>query len=374
MNVRAPRRATSAMFLICGTATSAWAPMIPFVKSRLGLDEGTLGLVLLVFGGGSMVAMPLAGLAIHVWGSRKVVGIASVASCLALPLLAAPIGTAAVAASLFAFGAALGALDVSMNAQALAVQHAARRPIMSGFHALFSVGGLIGAAVVSTLLQAGAPLIHCALAIALVLAVIALFEQRHLVADYGTENAGGFTIMPRAAVLGLGALCFMCFLGEGAVLDWSAVFLREHRGVDVALAGVGYAMFSVAMAVVRLTGDHLTHRLGGRLTLQLGGALAAAGYVITALVPSPAGALTGFVIVGIGAANIVPVLFSASGKVPGVPPGIALATVTTIAYAGLLLGPALIGFVADATTLPIAFLLVAALFGAIAVTGGRAAD
>ena len=155
VNVGAARRATSAMFLICGTATSSWAPMIPFVKARLGLDEGTLGLILLVFGGGSMVAMPLAGVAIHVWGSRRVVALTSLATCVALPLLALPLNAALVTATLFVFGAALGAMDVAMNAQALAVQHAAARPIMSGFHALFSVGGLAGAALLSALLRAG---------------------------------------------------------------------------------------------------------------------------------------------------------------------------------------------------------------------------
>jgi len=371
VNVGAARRATSAMFLICGMATSSWAPMIPFVKARLGLDEGTLGLILLVFGGGSMVAMPLAGVAIHVWGSRRVVALASLVTCAVLPLLALPLNAALVTATLFVFGAALGAMDVAMNAQALAVQHAAARPIMSGFHALFSVGGLAGAALISALLHAGVGLVPCAAGIAAALAVLALSQQRHLVADHGTAEGGTFTIVPKPAVLLLGALCFMCFLGEGAVLDWSAVFLREQRRVDVSIAGIGYAAFSVAMAVMRLTGDWITHRFGPTRVLWIGSALATAGYLAVAAIPSAAGALAGFVIVGIGAANIVPILFTAAGRVPGVPAGIGLATVTTIGYAGLLLGPALIGFVADATSLQLAFVLVAAMFAAIAVSGRR---
>ena len=254
MNVGAARRATSAMFLICGTATSSWAPMIPFVKARLGLDEGTLGLILLVFGGGSMVAMPLAGIAIHVWGSRRVVSLASLATCAALPLLALPLNIGLVTATLFVFGAALGAMDVAMNAQALAVQHAAARPIMSGFHALFSVGGLAGAALLSALLHAGVGLAPSAIGIAVVLAILAVSQQQHLVADHGTADSGSFTIVPKPAVLVVGALCFMTFLGEGAVLDWGAVFLREHRQVDVSVAGIGYAAFSVAMAIMRFDG------------------------------------------------------------------------------------------------------------------------
>jgi predicted MFS family arabinose efflux permease len=371
VNVVAARRATSAMFLICGTATSSWAPIIPFVKARLGLDEGTLGLILLVFGGGSMVAMPLAGVAIHVWGSRRVVALASLVSCAALPLLALPLETALVVATLFVFGAALGAMDVAMNAQALAVQHAAARPIMSGFHALFSVGGLAGAAVLSVLLRAGFGLAACAAGIAAVLAALSLSQLQHLVADHGTAESGSFTIVPKPAVLLIGALCFMCFLGEGAVLDWSAVFLREQRQVDVSVAGIGYAVFSVAMAVMRLSGDRMTHRFGPRRVLQIGGTLAALGFLAAATIPSAAGTLAGFVLVGIGAGNIVPIFFTAAGRVPGVPPGIGLATVTTIAYAGLLLGPALIGFVADATSLQVAFVLVAAMFAAIAASGNR---
>jgi predicted MFS family arabinose efflux permease len=359
------------MFLICGMATSCWAPIIPFAKTRLGLDEGTLGLVLLAFGGGSMVAMPLAGVAIHVWGSRRVVVSASLATCLLLPLLALPLGTLLLTMTLLAFGAALGAMDVAMNAQALAVQHAAARPIMSGFHALFSVGGLAGAALLSTLLHGGARLAPSVTAIAITLAALGISQVRHFVADHGTAESGSFTIVPKPAVLLIGGLCFMCFLGEGAVLDWSAVFLREQRGVDVAIAGIGYAAFSIAMAGMRLAGDRITHKFGSMQTLRVGSVLAAVGYLATALIPSAAGALAGFVVVGIGAANIVPIFFTAAGHVPGVAPGIGLATVTTIAYAGLLLGPALIGFVAKATSLQFSFLLVAAMFAVIAMAARR---
>ena len=168
-DIRPARRATSAMFLICGTATSCWAPMIPFVKTRLELDEGTLGLILLVFGGGSMVAMPLAGVAIHVWGSRRVVSLASLGTCAALPLLALPLDTVLLAAALFVFGAALGAMDVAMNAQAITVQREAGRPIMSSFHAMFSIGGLVGAGMVSALLKGGMGLIPCAALIGVLL-------------------------------------------------------------------------------------------------------------------------------------------------------------------------------------------------------------
>jgi predicted MFS family arabinose efflux permease len=359
------------MFLICGTATSSWAPMVPFAKERLGLDEGALGFILLALGGGSTVAMPLAGIAIHYWGSRRVVTCTALGMCAALPFLAVAASPLLLAITLFAFGAALGAMDVAMNAQAIAVQHAMARPIMSSFHALFSVGGIAGAALVSLFLRSGMELAAGVTMIAIAMAVLAVFEQRHLVKDMGSGEGTTFTIVPKAAVLLLGALCFLSFLGEGAVLDWSAVFLREQRHVDVSLAGMGYAAFSVAMTICRFTGDAVTHRFGTRQVLRIGGALACAGFLAVALLPSTFAALAGFVIVGIGAANIVPVLFSGAGRVPGVPAGIALATVTTIAYIGLLLGPALIGFVADATSLPVAFVLVAAMFGVVALAATR---
>ena len=219
----------------------------------------------------------------------------------------------------------------------------------------------------------GIGLAACVTIIAFALAALAILEQRHLLNDMGSPEGTTFTIVPRAAVLLLGALCFMSFLGEGAVLDWSAVFLREQRHVDVSLAGMGYATFSVAMTICRFAGDAFTHRFGPRQVLRIGGALACAGFLAVALLPSTVAALAGFVIVGVGASNIVPVLFSGAGRVPGVPPGIALATVTTIAYSGLLVGPALIGFVADATSLPVAFALVAAMFGVVAAAAGRVA-
>jgi predicted MFS family arabinose efflux permease len=358
------------MFLICGTATSSWAPMVPFAKERLGLDEGALGFILLALGGGSTVAMPLAGMAIHYWGSRRVVTCMALGTCAALPFLAVAPSPLLLALALFAFGAALGAMDVAMNAQAIAVQHAMARPIMSSFHALFSLGGIAGAALVSVFLRSGVGLATCTTIIAIAMAALAAVEQRHLVVDMGSPEGTTFTIVPRAVLL-LGALCFMSFLGEGAVLDWSAVFLREQRHVDVSLAGVGYAAFSVAMTICRFTGDAVTHRFGSRQVLRIGGVLACAGFLAVALLPWTSAALAGLVVVGVGAANIVPVLFSGAGRVPGVPPGIALATVTTIAYMGLLVGPALIGFVADATSLPVAFVLVAAMFGAVAAAAGR---
>jgi predicted MFS family arabinose efflux permease len=363
------RRATSIIFLICGTAISSWAPLVPFAKTNLAVDDAALGLILLALGGGSMVAMPLAGVAIHYWGSRPVIVTSVILACLALPLLAVHIAPAMLAGTLFVFGAALGAMDVAMNAQAIAVQHAAARPIMSGFHAFFSVGGLLGAAIMTLLLRAGLSPIASAAGLAVALLALGLSQHARFLPDRGASAVSTtFRIAPSPRVLVLGALCFIAFLAEGAVLDWSAVFLRELRQVDISIAGVGYAVFSVTMIAGRLTGDRLTDRLGAARILWLGGLLCSAGFLSVAWVPHTAAALAGFAAIGLGASNIVPVLFSATGRVPGVAPGIALATVTTIAYAGLLVGPALIGLVADLTSLPAAFVLVAVLLSSFAVS------
>lgn len=346
--------------------------MVPFAKTTLGVDDAMLGLILLAFGGGSIVAMPLAGLAIHHWGSRPIIMAAAIVAAGELPLLAVHITPTVLAATLFVFGAALGAMDVAMNAQAIAVQQAAGRPLMSGFHAFFSVGGLLGATAISVLLRTGLTLPLAAAIMGLALFVTALAHQAHFLSDRVDIGRPGFTIVPSARVLLLGALCFIVFLAEGAVLDWSALFLREFRQVNISIAGVGYAVFSIAMVAGRLTGDRVTRRLGATLVLRMGGGLCAAGFLCVAYVPRTAGALAGFALIGLGASNIVPVLFSAAGAVARVPPSVALATVTTIAYAGLLLGPALIGFVADFTSLPVAFVLVAAMLAVIAIGAGRA--
>jgi len=355
-------RATRLTFLLSGIGMSAWAPMVPYAKARLGLDEATLGLVLLAFGGGSMVAMPVVGLLTHRFGSRRVIGVGGLMLCLALPLLALAPGAWWLALALLYFGVALGAVDVAMNAHAVEVEHRAQRPLMSGFHGLFSVGGLVGAAGMSALLALGLSLAAGALVVALVLALVMASQWPHLIdhVEANDEHAPPLR-WPGMIVLALGLLCFISFLAEGSMLDWSAVFLRDVRGVSPAMAGLGYAGFSVAMAAGRLSGDRVVARLGPVVTVRVGAAVAAAGFVLAATVPWPAAALAGFVLVGLGAANIVPVMFGAAGRLPGVSPGIALATVTMLGYAGLLSGPALIGFLAHASSLATALMVVAGL-------------
>ena len=355
-------RATRWMFLVSGIGMAAWAPMVPFAKVRLGLDEAQLGLLLLAFGGGSVASMPLVGFLTHRFGSRRVTGVSGLMLCLALPLLAAAPGTTTLALGLLYFGASLGALDVAMNAHAVEVERRDGRPLMSGFHGLFSVGGLSGAAGMSLLLALGLPLVTAAIGMSALLAVVVLTPWRHLVRHTAAADGRAAAFgMPRGIVLLLGLLCFISFLAEGAMLDWSAVFLRDSRGFTAASAGIGYAVFSVAMALGRLSGDRLVARFGPVLAVRLGACTAAAGFLLASLLAWPLAALAGFVLVGLGAANIVPVMFGAAGRLPGTSPGVAIATVTALGYAGLLSGPALIGFLAQASSLPVALAAVAGL-------------
>jgi predicted MFS family arabinose efflux permease len=364
------RRATRVAFLVVGMATAGWAPLVPYAKLRLGLDDAGLGLLLLAPGAGALLAMPLAGLAAHHLGTRTITLVGGLLFCVALPLLALAPGVASLAAALALFGAALGTVDIAMNAQAVVVERASARPLMSGFHGMYSLGGLLGAALASLLLHAGLPPVGGAGLLAGIAAVLLLAHARWMLPQAPAVGPG--FVLPRGRLALLGALCFVSFLAEGAVLDWSAVLLRLWRGADPATAALGYAAFSVTMAAGRLFGDRLLRRVAPVTMLRLGGGLAALGFLAMAILPWAAGTLAGCALVGLGAANIVPVLFGAAGKMPGMAPGPAISAAATPGYLGLLLGPALIGAAASASTLPLALALVALLLLGVAAVARRA--
>jgi predicted MFS family arabinose efflux permease len=359
----AAKRSTRLIFLVSGIGMSAWAPMVPYAKARLELDDAQLGLALLAFGGGSMLSMPLVGWLAHKLGNRTLIVASGLLMCAALPALALVSNMAQLVAALLYFGVMLGAVDVAMNAHAVDVERFDGGRLMSGFHGLFSVGGLTGAALMSALLALGVPLVAAASAIAVLLVAVVAWLRSGLLDDApSTDTPPKEPLgMPHALAWLLGLLCFVSFLAEGAMLDWSAVFLRDFRGVAPASAGLGYACFSVAMALGRLTGDRIVGRHGPEWAVRIGAGLAAAGFLLVSSVPGATASLAGFVLIGLGASNIVPVMFSAAGRLPGTPPAIAIATATTLGYAGLLSGPALIGFVAHASSLPVAFAGVAGL-------------
>ncbi|MCC4598144.1 MFS transporter [Xanthomonas campestris pv. phormiicola] len=364
-------RATRWVFLLSGIAMAAWAPMVPYVKARFALDDAALGLVLLAFGGGSILAMPLAGVLSHRVGSRAVMVASGLALCLGLPLVALAPTVPGMVAALLYFGAALGALDVAMNAHGVETETRAGRPVMSSFHGVFSVGGLTGAAAMSALLALGTPLLAATLAVSALLLALLLWQRAGLLAGAGGDPAQRTALrLPRGVVLVLGALCFICLLAEGAMLDWSAVLLREFHGMDTRYAGVGYALFSVAMAAGRFGGDRVVARIGQPAMLAAGASLAAGGLLLATLLQGVASGLLGYALVGLGVSNLVPILFGAAGRLPGTSPAVAIAALTTLGYTGLLAGPALIGFLAHASSLPTALLAVAGLL-LLVVMGSR---
>ncbi len=360
--------ATRAAFFIPGFAIACWAPLVPFAKARAGLDEAMLGVVLLCLGLGSLLAMPLAGLLAARHGCRAVMLVTVALMVLTLPLLAIAPTPWTIGAVLLVFGAAIGAMDCVMNIQAVAVERESGRPMMSGFHAFYSIGALSGAALVAMLLSAGSGALLATVVVALGVVAVTGLSLRGWRSERAPQGEASFAL-PRGVVIVIGAVCFVTFLAEGSMLDWSAVFLHEVRAVELEHAGWGFVAFNVAMTVTRLFGDRLVSRLGASLAVLLGGLLASAGFFLATLVPGFAVALFGYALVGIGSANIVPVMFTLAGRQTRMPESVAIPAVTTLGYAGVLLGPAAIGFIAQQWSLPVAFLLAALALVGVALVG-----
>jgi predicted MFS family arabinose efflux permease len=347
-------------FLLSGMSLGAWAPLVPFARERAGLEEAQLGLLLLCFGLGSMLAMPLAGALTTRKGCRFVSLIGGALICSMLPLLATLSSFSALAVALALFGAGLGSIDVAMNVQGLMVERDHRRPLMSGFHGLFSLGGIASALLMSVLLWGGAsPLVAVSVVVAMVGGLL-LSHARHLL-PYGADDPAAPFARPSAKVLAVGVLCFIALLVEGAVLDWSAVFLNRAHQIDLSVAGSAYAVFSLTMAAGRFSGDALRKRFGAVSLLIGGGLLVMVGFAMAVLLQPWPLFLLGFALIGLGLANAFPVYCSVVGAQTAMPAGLAIAVITGIGYCGILLGPALIGFVAHLIGLRDALLCVGVL-------------
>lgn len=365
---RLEQMSTRIAFFIAGFGIAAWAPLVPYAKARAQLNEGTLGLLLLCLGVGSIIAMPMAGALASRFGCRRVLSAGTLLLCVALPMLATVSSIPLLMAGLFLFGAGLGTVDSTVNLQAVIVERASGKTMMSGFHGLFSLGGIVGAAGVSALLGLGLSPLSATLAV-IVITLGALLKAAPHLLPYGSESSGPAFAIPHGVVLFIGCLCFIVFLAEGAVLDWSAVFLSDERGLDEAYAGLGYAAFALTMTLGRLTGDAIVRRLGAKRVIVIGGLLATAGMLLATLLPAWETALLGYALVGAGCSNIVPVLYTAVGKQTVMPEHIAVPAITTLGYAGILAGPALIGFIAHGSSLSVAFVLIAVLLLAVAISG-----
>jgi MFS family permease len=350
-----------AIYFMAGIGISAWAIAVPFAKIRFGLGDGTLGLILMASGSGGVLAMPFTGPLIAKFGSRPVLQGAGIVFCTALPLLSLAPTPLLLTILLFIFGAAFGAIDVAMNAQAVVIEARSGRLLMSGFHALYSLGSLTIALCTSLLLRMGLSTVVCSV-IFDVLAFGILSQTRHLLPRKDDLPADGPAFaLPNRATIMLGLCCFVCFLTEGCVTDWSTVFLRFSRASPIATATLGYAGFSVMMALSRFSGDRIATRIGKETVMRAGALIATAGLLVTILVPSIYLDVIGFAMVGIGTGNIAPLLFSAASRVPGMQANLSVPAVVSLGYTGFLTGPVVVGAIAHASNLSVSFGLVAAM-------------
>jgi MFS family permease len=364
------RIAVSVTFFILGCGTGLWAVHIPVIVARLAIDHSVVGLVLFTMAVGAVGTMPLTGWALGRLGSLKPTATLTFAFVVMTPLPILAPSLAFLFVSALVFGACMGGMDVAMNVQAAEVEEARRRPTMSSFHGFYSVGTLAGSALGGLIIWAGMGGGSGAVATAFVLFGLAVWLSMNLWPSGRPVEQGPRFVLPPVAILGLGAIVFLTFAAEGGVTDWSALYLATVKQSSTALAASGVVVFSVAMVVCRLAGDAIVERIGGRNAVVGGGLLVAVGMALAVLSPWPLVSAIGFGILGVGAANVVPVAISAASRVPGVAPGIGVAAVTSMGYAGFLVVPPILGFVATAWGLSFALSLVALMGLAVAALAG----
>ncbi|UXY14340.1 MFS transporter [Chitiniphilus purpureus] len=368
----AARVATMLLFLASGASYATWGIHIPTIKARFGLSDAALSVAMFAVAGGAIVTLKPLG----AWVARHGSGRASVLGALAFALSLAAImlipGFIALLPVLVLFGICNAAYDVAMNAQAATVETAYGKPIMSGFHGMFSLGGMLGAALGGTLVAGGLdPLWHC-IGMAVITAAIALGSARVLLPD---QPAAPASVAQRGQaqrwLLLVGGLAFLGLVGEGAMYDWSTIYMQETVQATPYWVGWGYAVFSAGMALGRFGGDALRARLGAQRLLTWSGWVGLAGILLALAWPATLPALLGFTLMGLGAANLVPIFFVAASRLDGVSPAEGIASVARLAYVGMLLGPVLIGGIAHLSSLRLALGVVAVCVASIALVGPR---
>lgn len=352
--------AARAFFFIGGFGTATWAPLVPLLRERLMVGDDVLGMLLLCIGVGSLLTMPLSGALAMRLGCRRVVMTAAILFAAILLLVSCVDALSLAVPIVLIFGAVMGCIDVVVNIVAVLVEKGIGRRIMSGMHAFWSLGGFVGAGLYGVWvgLLGLSPFQSTAIAAGLILLLTAVFG-RHLI-PYG-GGGGALLALPRGIIVFVGMTAFIAFLSEGAVMDWGGVYLTTVRGMDLALAGTGYSVFSAAMLTMRFLGDRVVQRIGALLVAVGGALLAFGGILLVMFAPVDALLYAGFFAIGIGSANIVPVFFSLMGRQNVMPVSAAVSAVSTMGYLGILAGPAAIGFVSSLTTLQTAFAMLAAL-------------
>ncbi len=354
------RNATRCGFFMAGFGLSVWAPLVPYVRERIEMTDAVFGLLLLCIGVGSLTWMPLSGVLVSRWGIRPVQLCSVVLLALALAGMALTDSMLLLALALFCFGGSLGVIDVIMNIQAVLVETAVGRRLMSNFHGMYSLGAISGALMLTGLLTLGlAPEIGSFMMIGLIVAANLGLARGFLP---NRAPGGGFAfVRPTGVVLLVGLMCFVVYLAEGAVLDWSALYLTGEKGLEVAKGGLGYAAFALMVTIARFAGGPLVNALGTARVIAFGGLLAAFGIGLSLAAEHWAVALIGYGLCGLGCANVSPVLISSLSRQDGMPVQLAVTVATTIGFAGVLAGPAMMGVVAHFSSLGMAFALLAVL-------------
>ena len=354
------RNATRCGFFMAGFGLSVWAPLVPYVRERIEMTDAVFGLLLLCIGIGSLTWMPISGVLVARWGIRPVqlCSVALLALALAGMALTDSIGWLGLA--LFCFGGSLGVIDVIMNIQAVLVETAVGRRLMSNFHGMYSLGAITGALVLTGLLSLGlAPEAGSFMMIGVIVAANLGIARGYL--PNRAPGGGLAFVRPTGLVMLVGLMCFVVYLAEGAVLDWSALYLTGEKGLEVARGGLGYAGFALMVTVARFAGAPLVNSLGTARVIAFGGLLAAFGISLSLTAEHWALALVGYGLCGLGCANVSPVLISSLSRQDGMPVQLAVTVATTIGFAGVLAGPAMMGMVAHFSSLGMAFALLAVL-------------
>lgn len=373
LSARRGRWAIATMFLANGFMTGSWAPQIPVLLTRLDISKGTLGLLILLFGAGAVAAMSWCGHLISRHGSRRILHWFGVFASFGLLLVAlAPTVPLAAVAMVF-FGGTIGGMDVTMNANAVVVERRLGRAIMSSSHGFWSLGGFAGGGLGGFAIQHFGHLAHAAAATVVAFAAI-VFALRYLVGEkpQAAISHARFSLPKNPVIYVIGIMALLAAIPEGAVLDWSALYLRQELGADLATAGLAFAAFSGIMALMRFAGDGVRNHFGAVRTLRGSALIAAAGMLVAGLSTTPWLAIVAFACCGFGIANMVPIAFSAAGNQGGMSSGTAMSVVTTMSYCGILVAPSVIGFIAEHTGFGPIFTTLSALLVLVFLMAGLA--
>ena len=352
------RVSTYTGYIILGFAFGMWAMLVPFVKDRLLIDKAELGLLLLQIAFGAVISMFFTGFTAAKIGCRKTVILSTLLIIICLLVLSVSKSIFIMAVFMFLFGAALGMLDVTLNIQGAIVEEGMKKHLMAGFHSMYSFGVFFGILIVTYLLKHLTP-VNTVFIITGLIFILLIFSIPALL-NYGGEVPQKLFIKPTRILFMLGMICFIAFVAEGVILDWSALFMREVRNIEPQYAGYSFSLFYITMGIFRLLGDKIADKFSIKQILFTSSLTAVTGILIMLYIPYSSASFIGFTLAGAGLANMVPVTISASGRYKGnMPLSIAVSAVATIGYFGTLFGPSIMGFVSEMTNLTTAFTLIA---------------